>query len=129
MRGADAGSQAMMNALPAFWVGLTYDNGALDAAWDIVKGWTAETRETLRVAASERALAAEAGGIRMADLAAQVLSLSEAGLKARGMGEEVFITPLSEEIATGKTRADRLLDLYHGEWAGDLSRVYDETRL
>ncbi len=62
MRGADAGSQEMLNALPAFWVGLMYDGGALDAAWDIVKDWDVATREGLRVAASVSALAGEAEG-------------------------------------------------------------------
>jgi glutamate--cysteine ligase len=129
MRGADAGAQPMLNALPAFWVGLMYDTTALDAAWDIVKGWDQATREGLRVAASERALAGEAGGVRMAELAVHVLALSEAGLRARGLGEEVFLAPLAEEVASGKTRADRLLDLYHGAWAGDLPPIYDACRL
>ena len=35
-------------ALPAFWVGLLYDDNALDAAWDLVKDWTAEERQKLR---------------------------------------------------------------------------------
>jgi glutamate--cysteine ligase len=129
MRGADAGAEPMLNALPAFWVGLMYDGSALDAAWDLVKGLDQPTREGLRVAASERALAGEAGGIRLADLAARALALSEAGLRARGLGEEVFLAPLAEEIASGRTRADRLLDLYHGAWAGDLAPIYTACRL
>ncbi len=129
MRGADAGSQEMLNALPAFWVGLMYDGGALDAAWDIVKDWDVATREGLRVAASVSALAGEAEGVKLRELATQVLALSEAGLRARGLGEEVFLAPLAEEVATGKTRADRLLDLYHGAWGGDLTPIYTETRL
>ena len=52
MRGADGGPWRRLCALPAFWVGLMYDQGALDAAWDICKGWDAEQREALRVAAS-----------------------------------------------------------------------------
>jgi glutamate--cysteine ligase len=129
MRGADAGSQEMLNALPAFWVGLMYDGGALDAAWDIVKDWDVATREGLRVAASVSALAGEAKGVKLRELATQVLALSEAGLRARGLGEEVFLAPLAEEVATGKVRADRLLDLYHGPWGGDLTPIYTETRL
>jgi glutamate--cysteine ligase len=129
MRGADAGSQPMLNALPAFWVGLMYDSSALDAAWDIVRDWDTATREGLRVAASERALAGEAEGVRLADLATQVLALSEAGLRARGMGEEVFLSPLAEEVATGQTRADRLLALYDGAWHGELTPVYEACRL
>ncbi|MCX7300791.1 MAG: glutamate--cysteine ligase [Rhodobacterales bacterium] len=129
MRGADCGNQAMLNALPAFWVGLMYDQGALDAAWDIVRHWTPETREELRIAASEQALQARAGSVVMADLAREVLTLSDSGLKARGHGEGAFLAPLHEEVATGRTQADILLDHYHGDWKGDLSKVYDFCRL
>jgi glutamate--cysteine ligase len=83
MRGADGGPWRRLCALPAFWVGLTYDQGALDAAWDLVKGWDAETRDALRVAASVHALHAKVGGSRMHDLAREVLEIAEAGLAAR----------------------------------------------
>ena len=33
---------------------------------------------------------------------------------------------LQAVTASGKTVAEQLLDKYHGEWAGDISRVYDE---
>ena len=48
MRGADSGPWRRLPALPAFWVGLLYDDDSLDAAWDLVKDWTAEERQKLR---------------------------------------------------------------------------------
>jgi len=129
MRGADAGSRDQMVALPALWVGLTYDQGALDAAADLVKGWTAETREGLRRAASIDGLQGEAGGVRLQELAGRVLEISAAGLAARGLGEEVLLDPFRESVASGKVPADRLLDAFHGDWEGDISKVYAATRL
>jgi glutamate--cysteine ligase len=120
MRGADAGDAAHLNALPAFWVGLMYDSGALDAAWDLVKGFDALTREGLRIAASERALAGEAGGVRLRDLAREAVALAEAGLKARGLGEEAFLAPLHAHVASGKVQADELLE----QFAEDLPALY-----
>ena len=120
MRGADAGDEAHLAALPAFWVGLMYDAGALDAAWDLVKGFDAATREGLRVAASERALAGEAGGVRLHDLARAALDLSAAGLKARGLGEDRFLAPLAAHVDSGRVQADDLLDAY----ADDLPALY-----
>jgi glutamate--cysteine ligase len=133
MRGADGGPWRRLCALPAFWVGLMYDQGALDAAWDICKDWDAETREDWRVGASVGGLRAEVGGRPMADLAAEVLEVSEAGLKARaqaGVGglvpdETHFLNALKETLETGHTPADEMLAKYHGEWNGDLSRIYD----
>ena len=132
MRGADGGPWRRLCALPALWVGLIYDQGALDAAWDLVKHWDAETREGLRVAASKDALQAEAGGVKMHDLAREVLAIAEAGLKARarpGAGgmipdETHFLAALKESVESGKVPADELLDRYHGDWQGDLSRIY-----
>jgi len=134
MRGADGGPWRRLCALPAFWVGLTYDQSALDAAWDMVKGWDAETREALRVAASEQGLQAEVNGLKMHDLARQAVEIAASGLKARavpGAGglvadETHFLNALHESVESGKTPADELLDAYHGAWNGDLSKIYKE---
>ena len=111
-----------------------YDQTALDAAWDLVKDWDAETREALRVEASIGALQAQVGTINMHDLAREVLAISEAGLKARarpGAGglipdETHFLSALKDSVETGMVPADELLERYKGEWGGDLTRVYSE---
>ena len=134
MRGADGGPWRRLCALPAFWVGLTYDQTALDAAWDMVKGWDAETREALRVAASLDGMAAKVGNLSMIDLAREAVAISEAGLKARarpGAGglipdETHFLNALKDSIETGHSPADELLACYNGAWDGDLSRIYGE---
>ena len=134
MRGADGGPWRRLCALPAFWVGLLYDQGALDAAWDLVKGWSAETRDTLRVEASVQGLQAKVGDISMHDVAREALAISEAGLRVRaraGAGglipdETHFLNALKESVDSGKVPADELLDQYHGDWAGDLTRIYAE---
>lgn len=128
MRGADAGDQAHLDALPAFWVGLLYDQSALDAAWDLVRRWDHATREGLRVAASVSGLQGQAGGVALLPLAREVLEIAHAGLKARGLGEERYLDVLHASAAAGKVQADRLLDLYAGNWGGDISRVYQATR-
>ena len=131
MRGADGGPWSRICALPAFWVGLLYDQSALDAAWDLVKSWTMEEREALRNAVPKLALDAPIpGGRKLLDLAREVLPIARAGLTARarlntsGDNETGFLEPLEEIVATGKVPAQRLLDKYAGEWGGDVSRVY-----
>ena len=134
MRGADGGPWRRLCALPAYWVGLMYDQSALDAAWDLAKGWDAETREALRVAASVEGLAANVNGIWMLDLARETVAIAKEGLKARarpGLGgmvpdERHFLHALEESVESGKAPADELLDCYGGEWNGDLSRIYGD---
>ena len=132
MRGADGGPWRRLCALPAFWVGLCYDQSALDAAGDLVKGWDAETREELRIQASRDGLQAQVGKVNMHDLAKEVVAISEAGLKARAMpgaggmvpDETHFLNALKDSLETGKTPADELLDRYHGDWNGDISNIF-----
>ena len=133
MRGADGGRWGRICALPALWVGLLYDGAALDAAWDLVREWTIEEREALRSAVPKLGLKSPVpGGRTMRELAAEVVEIASAGLSARAMldaggsNEVGFLDPLREVVATGVTPADRLLGWYHGEWGGDVSRVYDE---
>jgi glutamate--cysteine ligase len=129
MRGADCGDVPHIVALPAFWVGLMYDQTALDAAWDLVKGFDAETREALRVAASVDGIAGRVGAVKIADLARAAVALSHAGLAGRGLGEERYLEPLVATLESGQTQADRWLSLYHGEWGGDLSQIYQAASL
>lgn len=134
MRGADGGPWRRLCALPALWVGLTYDQSALDAAWDLVKGWDHETREGLRRAAAKDALQGEANGVKLHDLAREAVAIAQSGLKARakpGAGglipdETHFLNALEESVSSGRVPADELLEKYHGEWNGDLSKIYAE---
>jgi glutamate--cysteine ligase len=131
MRGADGGPWSRICALPAFWVGLLYDQGSLDAAWDLVKDWTMEERERLRNDAPGLALDAPIpGGGTMQDLGREVLAIAHKGLAARGKlnasgdNETGYLETLDEIVASGKVPAQRLLDAYYGEWNEDVSQVY-----
>ena len=131
MRGADGGPWSRICALPALWVGLLYDQGALDAAWDLVKDWSMEEREALRSAVPKLALDAPIpGGKILRDIAGEVLKIARSGLAARkrlntsGDNETGFLEPLDEIVRTGKVPAQDLLDRYHGAWGGDIERVY-----
>jgi glutamate--cysteine ligase len=133
MRGADGGRWSRICALPALWVGLLYDQTALDAAWDEVKHWTLEERQSLRDAVPRLGLEASVpGGETLKQLGERILAIAELGLNARaahnaaGDNESGFLDPLREILARGASPAQVLLDRYRGDWAGDVSRIYDE---
>ncbi len=135
MRGADGGRWGRICALPALWVGLLYDDAALDAAWELVKGWSMDEREALRSAVPRLALDAPIpGGGKLRDIAGEVLDISAAGLNARarlnasGDNESGFLDPLREVVRTGKVPAQVLLDRFNGDWAGDITQVYEEAK-
>ena len=133
MRGADGGRWSRICALPAFWVGLLYDDQALDAAWERVKHWSIGEREQLRHQIPRLALETPVpGGGTMQEFASEVLDIAAGGLTRRarlnsaGDNEGGFLDPLRDVVATGMTPADRLLDKYANEWKGDVSRIYEE---
>ncbi|MDP9413166.1 MAG: glutamate--cysteine ligase [Pseudomonadota bacterium] len=133
MRGADGGRWSRICALPALWVGLLYDQSALGAAWDEVKHWSLEERQRLRDDVPRLGLKARTpSGETLRELGGRVLAIAETGLKARGRlnaagdNESGFLDPLRDVVARGTTPAELLLERYHGEWQGDVSRIYDE---
>src|SRR6476469_523000 len=133
MRGADGGRWGRICGLPALWVGLLYDSQALAEAWELVKHWSIVEREKLRHEVPELALdAVTPDGQSMQDFASRVLDIAGAGLTRRahlnsaGDNEGGFLDPLRDVVAIGMTPADRLLARYHGEWNGDVSKIYEE---
>ncbi len=130
MRGADGGSGAFIAAVPALWVGLMYDQVALDAAWQLVRDWTDDEREALRNAIPVTALETRFRNRTVREIAAEVVELARAGLarranrNAEGKDETIYLAPIEEIVATGKTPADRLLDEYENEWKGDIDQIF-----
>jgi glutamate--cysteine ligase len=132
MRGADSGPLPNLLALPALWAGLLYDDVSLDAAWDLVKDWSAEERQKLRDAVPKLALAATIRGRGVLEIASEILALARAGLKRRkrldqsGKDETLYLEVLEARLARRTTPAQDLLDKYDGSWRGSVDPIYDE---
>jgi len=132
MRGADGGPWNRLCALPAFWVGLLYDDAALDAAWDLVKDFSLAEREALRREVPRTALKTPFRGGTVRELALQALKIAGHGLKRRarlnrrGADEAMFLEPLVEFAQANQTPAERKLKLFHGPWGGSVDPVFRE---
>ena len=131
MRGADAGPSGRLCALPAFWAGIFYCDAALEAAWSLVKAWTAEDREALRRGVQVLGLRAPIRGGTAREIAQAALAISRQGLKERarlnanGDDETIFLNELDDIAATGVTPAERLLERWRAEWKGDVDPVFE----
>jgi len=131
MRGADGGPGRRICAVPALWVGLLYDQAALDAAWDLVGEWTEEERNTLRNAVPATGLHTVVGGRTVAEIGRDIVTLARSGLtrranlNAEGLDETVFLSSIEEVLAGGLTPADQLLRDFDNEWNGDIERMFE----
>ena len=130
MRGADGGPWSRICALQALWAGVLYDGAALAAAWDLVKDWDIADHERLRRDVTRLGLKAEVAGRSVRDVAVDMVHIAREGLKNRArfsggmVDERGYLSELEDIADSGITPADRLLALYHGEWQGDLTRLY-----
>jgi glutamate--cysteine ligase len=131
MRGADAGPIPFLLALPALFAGLLYDGSALDAAWDLVKGWSNADRERLRADVPRLDLAAEVDGRPLREIAREVLEFARSGLVARcrrdsrGQDETMYLDVL-DAVVNGSTQAERLVEAYRGRWGGSVDPAFRE---
>ena len=132
MRGADSGPWNRICALPAFWVGLLYDDAALDAAWDLVKDFSLAERHALRDGVPKHALKLPFRGGAVRDLAREAVKIAIGGLQRRarlnskGVDEAGFLDALVEIVEANETPAERKLALFNGPWQGDIDRVFRE---
>ena len=132
MRGADGGPWQRLCALPALWVGLLYDETALDDAWELVRDWSAEERAALRRDVPRLALATPFRDRSVREIALEVLAISGGGLRRRarpsdcGDDESGFLQPLVAIAESGETPAATLLKRFHGAWEGSIDPVFRE---
>lgn len=132
MRGADTGPWNELCAMPAFWVGLLYDQTALDTAWDLVKDWTEAERHDIRQNVAKMGLQTPFRDKTLQQVAQAALGISREGLKARGSqnaygeNESLFLQELDDFAKTGRSNADRLIARYNGGWDRDILRAYDD---
>jgi glutamate--cysteine ligase len=131
MRGADVGDSRMIAAQAAFWTGLLYDETALDAALDLVKGWSVANREAARATAPRLGLATPVANTTLG-VVAEALAIARSGLRARGRrdaegrDETMYLQPLEAIVAAGRTRAEDLLADYEGRWGRCVRAAFTE---
>lgn len=132
MRGADGGPWRRICALPAFWVGLLYDDEALDAAEQLTKDWSFEDVFALRESVPQNGLDAAFRKTDLHRISREVLAISRLGLNNRarlnpdGYDEAHFLAPLEETVARGSTAAQEMVNAYHTRWGGSIEPVFTE---
>ncbi len=134
MRGADAGSLPMMLAQSALWVGLLYDDAAVEAAERLVRKYPWGDYVKLRDLVPKLAMDTPWQSGTLRDLARDVLAIARDGLRARakweGLSDEsIYLAPLDAIASGGPTQAEYWLSRYHTMWQGNAGRIFGEAAI
>jgi glutamate--cysteine ligase len=135
MRGADAGRADMMVAQSALWVGLLYDDAALESALSLVRGMTWEDASVLRAAVPRQGLSVPFRSGTLRDLARDVVEIARNGLRARdccdknGNDESILLNPLFDIAAGGPVQAEYWLSRSRSAWNGNIRNIFAEAAI
>lgn len=135
MRGADAGSPEMMLAQSALWVGLLYDDAALEAAHGLISRHPWTEFAALRALVPRHAMDTPWQSGTLRDLAREVVAIARDGLRARAVAgaghadESHMLAPLDAIAAGGPTQAEHWLDRFNGAWDHDITRIFAEAEV
>jgi glutamate--cysteine ligase len=133
VRSADSQTPELMTALPALIKGAFYDADCLQAAWDLVKGWSWDERMQAYHDSHRDALTARIRRYSLLDLARELLQIAWEGLTRQkainkhGEDETVYLRELKALLLQGKCPADRLIEKWEGELERDVQKLISYT--
>jgi glutamate--cysteine ligase len=122
LRSADSQPPERSLALPALVKGVFYTADCLDAAWDLVKRWSFDERQTLYRDVHREALLTRFRGLQVIELARELYAIAEEGLRrqaaldAHGRDERRHLERLGEQLATGRSPARAIAEKWAGPW-------------
>jgi glutamate--cysteine ligase len=131
IRCVDSQPPELMPALPALIKGVLYESDCLQAAWDLVKGWSWDERMELYHDAYRYALKARIRRFTLLDLARELLEIAWEGLKRQrvlnGSGEDetIYLKPVRGLLSQGKCPADILIEKWEGELEHDIKKLIE----
>lgn len=134
VRGADTVPRELICALPALWKGIFHSPAALEAAWQLVAGWSMDEREAALSAAARGGLSAQLGGRPALELARELCAIATQGLREVAeageseMDERRFLEPVNEQLEIGMSPGEVVLDRWRGEWNGSVDRLVEYSR-
>jgi glutamate--cysteine ligase len=129
IRSVDSQPPELMPALSALTKGVFYDADCLQAAWDLVKGWSWDERMEVYLASHEHALAARFRRHTLFDLAKELFEIGWEGLRRQqslnknGEDETIYLKPMKTLLFQGKCPADVLVEKWQGELDQDIKKL------
>ena len=131
MRGADAGPWNSICSLPAFWTGILYDDESLDLASQYIENWDYKFVNKMYRNVPKLGLKFNCEGRTLLDVAKDIFTISKLGLKRRnkvnkfGKDETIFLLEIEENLKTGITNADKMINFFKKQNFLDKKKLYN----
>jgi glutamate--cysteine ligase len=131
VRTADSQPPARVLAVPAFVKGVFHEADCLDAAEDMVKRWTYDECVGLLHQVTRGGMRSRMKGILVRDLARELHAIADEGLKRQGdrddegRDERVYLDPIRDYLAAGRSPADLTLEAWSKAPAGRIGRLLE----
>ena len=129
-RGADTGPWKSLCALPAIWVGLLYDEEALNKTEALANEISFDDYKNMYLKVPSEGLELKIGDKILNDYAKDLISIAKIGLKNRaaidgaGNDETGYLSYLEKITSSGKSQARDMLDIWHKDNNKFLSNIY-----
>lgn len=133
LRGVDGGPWSNVCGLPAFWVGLLYDQKNLDELSEFISKWTDLQRANFYEDVISHGLQAKTpNNTDIKKLLKYLLQKSQEGLERRniyqsGQNESVFLDPLFKILKQGESQAEIWKKKYYGDWKRNVDYIYEQN--
>jgi len=129
VRCADSQPPELMPALSAVIKGVFYEADCLQAAWDLVKGWSWDERMQVYLDSHHDALSARIRRYSLLDLAKELFQIAWEGLKRQKalneqrQDETIYLDPLKTLLFQGRCPADVLIEKWEGELEHNIEKL------
>ena len=133
IRSMDACSWDLICSQPAFWIGILYNDEAIDKTNEIVEGWTQNDRNLINNLAPLEGLQTKFKNSDLLDIAQKLFEISKSGLDKRNIlvknekyNETFYLKDLEQNLSNGHSPADLLINKYNGKWKKNIKKIYEE---
>jgi glutamate--cysteine ligase len=129
VRSCDSQPPELMPALSAIVKGAFYDADCLQAAWDLVKGWSWDERMQTYLDSHRSALATRIRRYSLLDLSKDLFQIAWEGLRRQkvlneqGQDETIYLEPLKALLFQGRCPADVLIEKWEGELEHNIEKL------
>jgi glutamate--cysteine ligase len=101
LRGPDSVAPPLVYAMTSFWVGIFYDEAALDQAWDLIRDWPPDLHQQIRLDVARDGLHTKLPERQtLLNMAMEAIEIATHGLSrvADEQGGKVYLSLLSQKI-------------------------------